>query len=90
MRVRCAPRHTAFFGNGDVFKTVRRVSDALGVSVVPRQFCGKGVRGPSNINLQLSHDSDETQEAQWRQLVTEFARQDTALIMHMTNHYCAR
>ena len=78
---------TAFFGNGDVLKTVRKLSEKLGVQVVGRNYCGKGLRGSSTINL-TANDSAETQESQWRTLVAEFARSDTALLMHMTNHVC--
>ena len=78
---------TAFFGNGDVLKAARRLAERHGLQVSGRPFCGKGCRGSGNICLE-SGDSAEAKDAQWRQLTTEFARADTALVCHMWNHYC--
>ena len=52
-----------------------------------RNFMGKGLKGAKCVSLD-SNDSLETREAQWRAFVSELARSDTALLMHMTNH-CA-
>jgi hypothetical protein len=87
LKLRAEHPSTAFFGNGDVLKAVRRLSDTLGVNIVGRNFCGRDVRGASNLPLKRD-ESEEAQEAQWRQLVAEFMRSDTALILHMSNHYC--
>ena len=87
LKLRAENPSTAFFGNGDVLKCVRKLSEHLGIQVVGRNYCGKGLKGAKSINLD-ANDSLEKQEEQWRSLVSEFARSDTALLMHMTNHYC--
>ena len=70
-----------------VLKAVRKTGESLGMSVSGRNFIGKGLKGKNCVSLEAS-DSAEAQEAQWRSLVSELARADTALLMHMTNHYC--
>ena len=87
LKLRTEHPSTAFFGNGDVLKTVRRLGESLGIHVSGRTFMGKGLKGAKCVSLD-SNDSLETQEAQWRAFVNELARSDTALLMHMTNH-CA-
>ena len=87
LKLRTEHPSTAFFGNGDVLKTVRRLGESLGIHVSGRNFMGKGLKGAKCVSLD-SNDSLETQEAQWRAFVNELARSDTALLMHMTNH-CA-
>jgi hypothetical protein len=81
---------SAFFGNGDVLKACRLLSEKHDVRISGRPFCGKGVRaGPSSsaINLDAA-DSADTKETQWRALVAEFSKTDSILLMHLTNHYC--
>lgn len=87
LKLRAEHPSTAFFGNGDVLKAVRKMGESLGVSVSGRNFIGKGLKGKNCINLDAA-DTADVQEAQWRALVSELARSDTALLMHMTNHYC--
>ena len=45
LKLRSEHPSTAFFGNGDVLKAVRRMSDKLGLNVVGKTFCGKDVHG---------------------------------------------
>ena len=64
---------TAALGNNDVMRAARELGDIRGNSpIVASLYAGRGCRGARALCIS-SKDSDETIEAQWRELMAEFA-----------------